>query len=54
MITDRGGTFYATSAVTLSPPKVSMCPNADKTMSTTPTNADCNGCHKSGSRIHLP
>jgi hypothetical protein len=54
MVTDRGGTFYSTKAVTLSPPTVSKCPDADKTMSTTPTNPDCNGCHKSGSRIHLP
>jgi hypothetical protein len=54
MVTDRGGSFYATSAVTLSPPTASKCPNADLTMSTTPTSGDCNTCHKAGSRIHLP
>ena len=54
MVTDKGGTFYTSSAVTLSPPTVSMCPNADQTMPTTPTSADCNGCHTAGSRIHLP
>jgi hypothetical protein len=54
MVTDKGGTFYTTSAVTLSPPTAGKCPSADQTMTTTPTSADCNGCHKAGSRIHLP
>jgi hypothetical protein len=54
MVTDKGGTFYSTKAVTLSPPTAGKCPSADQTMTTTPTNPDCNGCHKAGSRIHLP
>jgi hypothetical protein len=54
MVSDKGGTFYTSKTVTLSPPTVSKCPNADMTMSTTPTSADCNGCHKAGSRLHLP
>jgi hypothetical protein len=54
MISDKGGTFYSSKTVTLSPPTVSKCPNADQTMSSTPTSADCNGCHTAGTRIHLP
>jgi hypothetical protein len=54
MITDAGGTFYSSAKVTLDGPTVGKCPDANKTMPTTATNADCNACHKAGSRIHIP
>jgi hypothetical protein len=54
MVTDKGGTFYSTAKVNLDFPSVGKCPDIDKVMGTKATNADCNGCHKAGNRIHLP
>jgi hypothetical protein len=54
MITGNSGNFYTSSAISFpATVEVSKCPDT-ATMPTTITNGDCNSCHNSSMRIHLP
>jgi len=46
MVSDKGGTFYTSKTVNPQSPDREQVPQRDMTMSTTPTSADCNGCHQ--------
>ncbi len=54
LTTGRDGAFYTTKSVVF-PVTVSAskCPDTEE-MPTSPTSGDCNSCHTSGNRIHLP
>jgi hypothetical protein len=54
MVTGSSGNFYATTTISFpATVQVSKCPNI-ATMPTTITTGDCNSCHNSSMRIHLP
>jgi len=54
MVTGSTGNFYSNTAITFpATVQVSKCPDT-ATMPTTITSSDCNSCHDSTTRIHLP
>lgn len=54
MVTGSSGNFYTGSAISFpATVVVSKCPDL-ATMPTTITSGDCNSCHNSTMRIHLP
>jgi hypothetical protein len=53
-VTGSSGNFYATTAVAFPVSvSVSKCPDT-VSMTSKPTTGDCNSCHGSSMRIHLP
>jgi hypothetical protein len=54
MVTGSSGNFYTSSTISFpATVQVSKCPDT-ATMPTTITTGDCNSCHNSSMRIHLP
>ncbi len=54
LVTGNSGNFYSTSAVAFpASVSVSKCPDT-ASMSSKPSTGDCNSCHGSSMRIHLP
>jgi hypothetical protein len=54
MVTGSSGNFYTGSAISFpATVQVSKCPDT-ATMPTTITTGDCNSCHNSSMRVHLP
>ena len=54
LVTGSSGNFYTSSAISFpATVEVSKCPDT-VSMPTTITTGDCNSCHNSSMRIHLP
>jgi hypothetical protein len=54
LVTGSSGNFYTSSAIAFpATVQISKCPDT-VAMSTTVTSGDCNSCHGSSMRIHLP
>ena len=54
VVTANNGNFYTGKVITFPVTvRASQCP-ADATMPTQPQVGDCNSCHGTASRIHLP
>jgi hypothetical protein len=55
MVTGSSGNFYSNTAITYpATVEVSKCPDTVKMTATLTDTADCNSCHGSSMRIHLP
>jgi hypothetical protein len=55
MVTGNSGNFYSNSAITYpATVQVSKCPDTVSMAATLTDTADCNSCHGSTMRIHLP
>jgi hypothetical protein len=54
IVTGSSGNFYTTASIAFpATVQISKCPDT-ASMSSTVTSGDCNSCHNSSMRIHLP